>query len=95
MLNVKSPPTPQQQVLLGILFMCASGVVFPFMSGVAKILGADYSPLQISWARAFGHIVLMFAIFMPRRGLGLLRTKRPRVQAARAMVQFCSNICFF
>lgn len=92
---MKSPPTPRQQVLLGILFMCASGVVFPFMSGVAKLLGQDYSSLQISWARAFGHIVLMFAIFMPRRGLGLLRTRRPKVQAVRAIVQFSSNICFF
>lgn len=86
---------PPQQVLLGILFMCAAGTLFPVMSGAAKILGADYSSLQVSWARAFGHILFLLAIFLPRHGLRLMVTRRPLVQAGRAATLFTSNLCFF
>jgi hypothetical protein len=39
---------PAQNTLLGILFMCAAGLLFPMMNGAAKTLGADYSSLQVS-----------------------------------------------
>ncbi len=86
---------PAQNTLLGILFICLAGLLFPMMNGVAKTLGADYSSLQVSWARAFGHIVFMLAAFLPRHGLGLLRTRRPGLQLARSATLFCSNLCFF
>jgi drug/metabolite transporter (DMT)-like permease len=86
---------PRQQVLLGILFMCLAGLIFPFMTGTAKILGADYSSLQVSWARAFGHVLIMLAIFLPRRGMGLFRTRRPLLQLVRSTAMFTSNLCFF
>ncbi len=84
-----------RHLLVGIIFMCGSGVVFPIMNGFAKVLGAEYSTLQVSWARAFGHVVFMLAVFLPRHGLGLLRTRRPGVQAIRSMMLFLSNLCFF
>jgi drug/metabolite transporter (DMT)-like permease len=66
------------------------------MNGFSKVLGAEYSSFQVSWARACGQLVLMGAIFIPRRGLvGLLRTRRPGLQAIRASTLFTSNICFF
>lgn len=86
---------PAQDTLLGILFICLAGLIFPMMNGVAKTLGTDYSTLQVSWARAFGHVVFMLAAFLPRHGLGLLRTKRPRLQIARSGTLFLSNLCFF
>ena len=85
----------EPKLLLGILFMCGSGVVFPVMNGFAKTLGAEYPSLEVSWARAFGHVVFLLAAFLPRRGLGLLRTKRPLVQLARSTMLFFSNLCFF
>ena len=75
--------------------MCLAGLIFPFMTGTAKILGADYSSLQVSWARAFGHVLIMLAIFLPRRGLGLFRTRRPLLQLVRSTAMFTSNLCFF
>ena len=30
----------ERRVLLGILFICLSGLLFPVMNGVAKLLGA-------------------------------------------------------
>jgi len=86
---------PAQNTLLGILFICLAGLLFPMMNGAAKTLGADYSSLQISWARAFGHVVFMLVAFLPRHGLGLLRSKRPGLQVARSGTLFLSNLCFF
>lgn len=98
-----SGPTPlgstpfglDRRVLLGIGFICLAGLVFPVMGGFAKILGADYSSLQVSWARAFGHVVFMLAAFLPRFGLAMLRTRRPGVQFVRSCALFTSNLCFF
>lgn len=84
-----------RRLILGILFICASGVLFPIMNGAAKFLGSEYSSLQVSWARAFGHIVFMLAAFLPRHGVALLRTRRPGVQLLRSLMLFLSNLCFF
>lgn len=84
-----------RRLLLGILFICLSGIVFPVMNGFAKFLGAEYSTLQVSWARAFGHFVFILLAFLPQHGLGLLRTKRPMIQFGRALMLYVSNICFF
>lgn len=89
------PAYPAQRILLGILFMCFSGLLFPVMSSFAKILGAEYSSLQVSWARAFGHILFLLAVFLPRYGLGVLRTRRPGVQFLRSCMLFTSNLCHF
>ncbi len=84
-----------RRLLLGILFICGSGVVFPIMNGFAKTLGAEYPSIQVSWARAFGHVVFLLCAFLPRHGLQLLRTKRPLAQLARSSLLFTSNLCFF
>lgn len=75
--------------------MLTAGLLFPVMGGFAKLLGQDYSSLQISWARAFGHILFLSALFLPRMGLSLFRTRRPVVQLARSSMLFTSNLCFF
>ena len=86
----------RQRVLAGILFMCGAGLLFPVMSGFAKFLGEDgYSSLQVSWARAFGHIVFMLAVFVPKFGLRMLRTRRPVIQLTRSAMLFMSNATNF
>lgn len=85
-----------QRILAGILFMCGAGLLFPVMTGVAKFLGEDgYSSLQVSWARAFGHIVFMLAVFVPKFGFGMLRTHRLAIQLARSAMLFTSNAATF
>ena len=85
-----------QRILAGILFMCGAGLLFPVMGGFAKFLGeAGYNSLQVSWARAFGHIVFMLAFFVPRFGLGMLRTRRPLTQLFRSLMLFASNATNF
>jgi drug/metabolite transporter (DMT)-like permease len=82
--------------LAGILFMCGAGLLFPVMSGFAKFLGQDgYNSLQVSWARAFGHIVFMMIFFVPKFGFRMLRTRRIGTQLARSSMLFTSNAASF
>lgn len=76
--------------------MCGGGLLFPVMSGFAKFLGEDgYSSLQVSWARAFGHIVFMLVFFVPKFGVRMLRTRRPWFQIVRSSMLFTSNASSF
>jgi drug/metabolite transporter (DMT)-like permease len=85
-----------QRILAGILFMCGAGVLFPVMNGFAKFLGeSGYDSLQVSWARAFGHILFMLAAFVPRFGIGMLRPRRPGMQIVRSALLMTSNLSFF
>lgn len=84
-----------RRILFGIFFMCGTGLLFPVMGGLAKILGTDYSSLQVSWARAFGHIVFMLIFFVPKFGLRMLRTRRFGTQLARSALLFTSNATHF
>jgi drug/metabolite transporter (DMT)-like permease len=84
-----------RRILFGILFICGAGILFPVMNGFAKFLGSDYNSIQVSWARAFGHIVFMMATFVPRYGLGMLRTRRPVFQVGRSALLSLSNLSFF
>lgn len=84
----------QRRILLGIGLICLAGTLFPFMNSFAKILGHAYPPLQVSWARFFGHVVFMMVLFLPSRGLRLFRTRRPGLQLSRSVIQFVSNMCF-
>ena len=92
---VPQPAPPPQRILLGILFVCMAGACFAFMLSAAKVLGAHYSSLQVSWARAFGHIVFLLIAFLPRHGLGVLRTRRPVTQLVRSALLFTSNLLSF
>src|SRR4029450_10821575 len=68
----------------------------PVMDGFAKFLGEDgYNSLQVSWARAFGHILFMLGAFVPRFGLGMLRTRRLGIQVLPSTLLMPSNLSFF
>ncbi len=82
-------------LLLGIFFICLSGLTSPLMNGFAKLLGENYSSLQVSWARAFGHILFMLAVFVPRFGLRMLRTRRLGKHTVRSACLFISNLAYF
>ncbi len=91
-------PIPRQwdrNLLLGVLFICLSGLTSPLMNGFAKLLGESYSSLQVSWARAFGHVLFMLAVFVPRFGLRMLRTRRLGKHVLRSSCLFVSNLSFF
>lgn len=84
-----------RSLLLGILFICLSGVTSPLMNGFAKLLGESYNSMQVSWARAFGHVLFMLAFFVPRFGLRMLRTRRFGSHLVRSACLFISNLSYF
>ncbi|MSO90552.1 MAG: DMT family transporter [Acetobacteraceae bacterium] len=94
MLRPTASGSPEQRILLGILLVCLAGAMFPVMNAFSKQLGGHYSPLQISWARFFGHVAFLLLLFLPRRGWRLFCTRRPKLQLARSAIQFVSNLAF-
>jgi drug/metabolite transporter (DMT)-like permease len=81
--------------LLGILFMCLAGSFFPAMNGLAKLMSQDYSSEQVVWARTLSHLIFVLALFMPKHGLGIVRTRRPGVQFFRSCMLISSTFLFF
>lgn len=71
---------------------CAS---FALLDSVAKYLSQTHHPLLVAWARYVFHVLVMAAIFMPRMGRVLLRTRRPSLQVARGVCLGMSSVCFF
>ena len=84
-----------RRLLMGVLFICLSGVTSSLMNGFAKLLGETYNSLQVSWARAFGHVLFMLAVFVPRFGLRMLRTRRLSRHVLRSSCLLISNLSFF
>lgn len=80
---------------IGILFMLGSATLFPVMNGFVKMLSADYASEQIIWARNATHLLFVLALFAPRRGWTIFRTRRPALQFGRSLLLLLSTICFF
>ncbi len=75
--------------------MCTACALFPIMNGLVKLLAASYEPQQIVWFRIVSHLVLVAAVFMPRMGLGLLRTRRIGTQFVSSVMMLLSTLFFF
>ena len=94
MAEIKAPSRTSRP-LLGVLFMCAACALFPIMNGLVKLLAATYDPQEIVWFRIILHLVLVAAVFMPRMGLGLLRTRRIGTQFVSSVTMMLSTLFFF
>ena len=91
-----APASPgNRDTLIAFLFMGVSITLLPFMNVAAKYLSVEYPTTMVLWARYTGHLVFMMAMFMPRRGIGLLRASRPGVHIVRSLLMFVSTVCFF
>ncbi len=88
-------PNRTSRPLRGVLFMCIACALFPIMNGIVKLLAATYEPQQIVWFRIVSHLVLVAAVFMPRMGLGLLRTRRIGTQFVSSAMMLLSTLFFF
>jgi len=95
---MSSPASPsrERRILLGILFICLSGALFPIMNGLVKLLSAGYDSPQIVWARTLGHLIFVLALFAPARGVvGILRSTKLPWQIGRGTLLLLSTMCFF
>lgn len=81
--------------LLAIGLMLVAGSLLPVMNGFGKYLASLYPPEQVIWARLLTHMLWMLAIFLPRSGRALFRTRRPWVQVALSLIMLLSTSLFF
>jgi drug/metabolite transporter (DMT)-like permease len=88
-------PSRLSRPLLGVLLMCTACALFPVMNGLVKLLAATYDAQQIVWFRITSHLVLVAAVFMPRMGLDLLRTRRIGTQFVSSVMMLLSTLFFF
>lgn len=79
----------------GIALMCAAQVVFAVMDATAKELAQRYAVTEIAWIRYVVPALLLAVVFWPRRGRGLLRTGRLRLQLIRALMGVLSTTLFY
>ncbi len=78
----------------GIALMLAAIIGFTLMDAAATHLTQSYHPMQVVWARFAGNLTIFVAIFRTRLP-GLLRSRQPGLQLARATMQIVSVGLFF
>ena len=67
---------------------------FGCLDTMSKVLVAHYPASALVWLRYILQTVVMAAIFLPRMGLGLLRTSMPGLQLARGLMLVLSSVVF-
>lgn len=90
-----NPLSVSRNAGLGISYMIAAIVMFPFLNAAVKYLSVDYPIPQIIWMRYTVHLLIMIMIFAPKKGLGLFRTKHLGSQLTRSFLLFGSTSFYF
>ena len=80
------PATQRRQRLAGIGLMCLAVAFLTCIDAIAKYLNAHMDTVQVVWARYTFAFLLAFAISNPWTRPGLLRTRRPGLHVARAVL---------
>ncbi|MDD2050400.1 DMT family transporter [Pseudomonas putida] len=83
-----------RQPLRGILLVVLAMFLFASHDALSKYLAGFYPILWVVWARYLVHTLLMMAIFLPQSGLRVLRTRRPGLQALRALCLLGTSLLF-
>ena len=85
----------RRQRLIGIGLMCLTVAVFACLDTTAKYLGTQMDPLQVAWARYTSAFVLTMLVSNPITRPGLVKTKRPVLQAVRGLLLVASTVLNF
>lgn len=82
------------QTTRGILCMILTVMCFSSMDALAKLLTPELGTVQVVWSRYVGQTLIVLAITWPNRRT-ILRSKYPKIQAMRSVMQLCSTGLFF
>lgn len=70
---------------LGVLLMLGAFLCFALMDTSAKwLVTAAIPAVQVAFLRYFFHFLCAVTVYAPREGWGIVRSKKPKVQALRA-----------
>jgi drug/metabolite transporter (DMT)-like permease len=86
---------PTHVPLSAILLIVGSVLCFTALDAIVKFLTQSYPVPLLVWARYAVQALAMVLWLAPRMGLGMLRTRQPRLQLLRAAVLPFSSLCFF
>ena len=87
---------PAQRPLLGIGALLLSLFLLTMLDGMGKWIMAAGVPLIVfCWFRYAIHLVLLMTIILPSRGLGVFKSKNPKLQYLRAAAMLGSALSFF
>jgi drug/metabolite transporter (DMT)-like permease len=79
-----------------VLLMLAALSCLILLDASGKWMAQRGVPVAVStWSRYFGHLVLVLAVFLPTRGLAVLRTAHPVRQVLRGMLMVCITLFYF
>lgn len=79
------PPETRDQPVVGIALMLVAVLSFTVLDTIAKLLVETYEVPMVVWARYAFNLLLMLA-FVPRKGMGLVRTDRLGIQVLRGLM---------
>ncbi|MFQ1701990.1 DMT family transporter [Loktanella agnita] len=86
----------EDRTALGLLAMAGAVTFFTLIDTSAKwLVLADHTAIQVAFARYAGHLIVSLVVFLPREGLGALRSNAPRFQIMRSSFLFLSTALNF
>lgn len=99
---MKSPPAraannlPASRYLPGILLLAASTLALSTLDASSKWLMVAGMPILLTaWVRYLIHVVLVFALVLPKQGMGVLRSAQPVPQLVRGLLMLLTTLCAF
>ncbi|MGB3435276.1 DMT family transporter [Achromobacter sp.] len=82
--------------MMGVLLLVLSMWTLSCLDASGKwVMSAGVPLLVLSWFRYAVHLALVLALVLPARGLGVLRSKKPREQILRGGSMFLATLMFF
>lgn len=86
------PRTERRAVLL----MLAALTCLILLDASGKWMAQRGVPVAATtWSRYFGHLIVVLAVFLPTRGVAVLRTGHPGRQALRGLLMVCITLLYF
>jgi len=77
---------PESHLTLGVFLMLGAFLCFALMDTTAKWLVTVALPaIQVAFLRYLFHFLCAVLVYAPRHGWGIVRSRKPRVQALRAV----------
>ena len=80
--------------LRGIAWMGAACLLWTVVEVLGRVVPRGYSAYQTVWMRYATHLLVMAIGLGPRYGLGLVRTRRPVLQACRSLLMLGMPVFF-
>ncbi len=79
---------------LGIVLMVAALSLAALTGALMKFLTADMTPIQISWFRFAGFLIVVLPLALLRVGRAALRPPRVNIQLLRGVLMVAGNVSF-